>query len=156
VPSRTAALGTAVHHVPIRVRWADWETTTLTLKHCGWEVLAEERMADHAFAMAYRVACVEPERRMVLTGCFTVSYECVGFGDGIAEMIYHRGVELVGYQATDRIVQYQMSPAEVVSLDRLQPFDGMALCPVRALRVVRPADPPALQVRHPLVVGHAH
>jgi hypothetical protein len=132
MPRETSVSSTTLRELPIRIRWAGWESDTYTLKNCGWEILAEQRMLDYAFAHEMRIACIDPEKKMAISGALRISPEYYQYGGrSLADLLYHsEGMELKSYQATDRVVQYTMSPGEVASLNRLRPTDGFAYVPL--------------------------
>jgi hypothetical protein len=113
--------------VPVRVRWRGWESDTYTLRNQGWKIFAHEEMRDYAYEMAIKLAVRDPDSRFVIIGQLNFKPDMFYRKDfSLLEMIYETGMEMQGFQSTDRCMIYEQPAASWKAMDAMLPTDGFA------------------------------
>lgn len=113
--------------VPVRVRWRGWESDTYTLRNQGWKIFAHEEMRDYKCEMAIRLAVRDPDSRFVIIGELNINPGRFYSRDfSLLEQICKIGMEMQGFQSTDRCMLYEQPKVAWAAMDAMLPTDGFA------------------------------
>jgi hypothetical protein len=115
------------NQIPIRVRWAGWESDTYVLKRQGWQIFAHQQMCPYEFAQEIMISAKAPDNRLMIMGRKKITPDRVyGGSRGLVEMLYHAGIEMTAYRSNDMVSIYEMPRTDWLAMDAMLPCDGFA------------------------------
>lgn len=114
--------------VPIRVRWAGWESDTYVLRNNQWEVWAGQQRVMYADELEVSMSLKAPDNKLMLFGKFRISRRMLmDSPNGLLEVLRYAGVQMQGYKSEDRVMVYpENNFGSWNSLESLQRCDGFA------------------------------
>lgn len=124
--------------IPIRVRWAGWESDTYRLKREGWKVWAGERISQYEFAKELEIALTCPEDKLMIHGKLKINPRDLyarGSQVEMQKLLYQIGVDMHMYRPTDRFMTYEKPKVFWDDLNSLSESDGFASIPLEEHRL---------------------